>query len=157
MQVTSLKTKACWLNRLSFYQRKACSGSKLLDLLVQTFLVYACCFTDKTGHYKSKLASFTEYPGCHRLSLCMSFACHTAVKLGPCCQLGFTVTDLVLFTGATHALQALSAQVKPCTQKGVLVDLLCSEGPPLERRLALRISVGARTCSWSDRYLWALL
>jgi len=43
------------------------------------------------------------------------------------------------------------------TQKGVLVDLLCSEGPLLKHRLALRISVGARTCSWSDRYLACLL
>ena len=43
------------------------------------------------------------------------------------------------------------------TQKGVLVDLLCSEGPPLKHRVALGISVGARTCCWSDRYLWALL
>ncbi len=70
MQVTSLKTKACWLNRLSLCQRKACSGSKLLDLLVQTLLFYACCFADKTGYYKSKLTSITEDPGCHRLSLC---------------------------------------------------------------------------------------
>ncbi len=38
------------------------------------------------------------------------------------------------------------------TQKGVLVDLLCSEGPPLKHGVALGISVGARTC-----YLWALL
>ena len=43
------------------------------------------------------------------------------------------------------------------TQKGVLVELLCSEGPPLKHRVALGISVGARTCCWSDRYLWALL
>ena len=57
---------------------------------------YACCFTDKTGYYKSKLTSFTEDPGCHRLSLCMSFACRTAAKLGPCCQPCFTATDLLL-------------------------------------------------------------
>ena len=43
------------------------------------------------------------------------------------------------------------------TRTGVLVDLLCSEGPPLKHRLALRISVEARTSCWSDRYLWALL
>ncbi len=42
-------------------------------------------------------------------------------------------------------------------RKGVLVDLLCSGGPPLKHRVALGISVGARTCCWSDRYLWALL
>ena len=77
-------------------QRKACSGSKLLDLLVQTLLFYACCFTGKTGYYKSKLTSFTEDPGCHRLSLCMSFAGRTAAKLGPCCQPCFTATDLLL-------------------------------------------------------------
>ncbi len=106
-----------WWRSLSFCQRKACSGSKPLDLLVQTLLFYACCFTEKTGYYKSKLASFTEHPGCHRLSLCMSFACHTAVKLGPCCQPCFTVTDLLLFTGATHALQALSAPAKPYTER----------------------------------------
>jgi len=39
----------------------------------------------------------------------------------------------------------------------VLVELLCSEGPPLKHRVALGISVGSRTCCWSDRYLWALL
>jgi len=63
---------------------------------VQTLLFYACCFTDKTGYYKSKLTSFTEDPGCHRISLCMSFACRTAAKLGPCCQPCFTATDLLL-------------------------------------------------------------
>ncbi len=67
-------------------QRKACSGSKLLDLLVQTLLFYACCCTDKTGYYKSKLTSFTEDPGCHRLSLCMSFACRTAVSVCVCVE-----------------------------------------------------------------------
>ncbi len=77
-----------------FSRRKACSGSKLLDLLVQTLLFYACCFTER--YWKSELTSFTEDPGCHRLSLCMSFACHTAAELGPCCQPCFTVTDLLL-------------------------------------------------------------
>jgi len=42
-------------------------------------------------------------------------------------------------------------------RKGVLVDLLCSGGPPLKHRVALGVSVGARTSCWSDRYLWALL
>ncbi len=34
---------------------------------------------------------------------------------------------------------------------------VCWQGPPLKHRLALRISVEAGTCCWSDRYLWALL
>ena len=156
MQVTALKTKACWLNRLSFSQRKACSGSKLLDLLVQTLFFYACCFTDKTGYYKSKLASFTEDPGYHRLSLCMSFACRTAAKLGPCCQPCFTVTGLLLLPTPLMRYKRFRRHWSR-TQKGVLVDLLCSEGPPLKHRFALRISVEAGTCCWSDRYLWALL
>jgi len=109
MQVTSLKTKACCLNKLSFDRRRACSVSKPLDLLVQTLLFYACCLTEKTGYHKSKLASFTEHPGCHRLSLCISFACHTAVKLGPCCQPCFTVTDLLLLPRHTCATSAFCA------------------------------------------------
>ena len=35
--------------------------------------------------------------------------------------------------------------------------LTCCVPPPLKHRLALRNSVGARTCSWSDRYIWAPL
>ncbi len=38
----------------------------------------------------------------------------------------------------------------------MLVELLCSQGPPLRHRLALRISVEAGTCCWSDRYVWTL-
>ncbi len=90
-------------------QRKACPGSKLLDLLVQTLLFYACCFTDKTGYYKSKLTSFTEDPGCHRLSLCMSFACRTAAKLGPCVSLPQTCCFYRRHTSATSAFCASEA------------------------------------------------
>jgi len=67
----------------------------------QTLLLYACCFTEKAGYYKLKLAAFTEHRGCHRLSLFMSFASRTAAKLGPCCQPCFTVTDLLLLS-ASH-------------------------------------------------------
>ena len=123
---------------------------------MQTLLFYACCFTDKTGYYKSKLTSFTEDPGCQRLSLCMSFACRTAAKLGPCCQPCFTATDLLLLPAPQMRYKRFLRQ-RSRTQRGVLVDLLCSEGPPLKHRVALGISVGARTCCWSDRYLWALL
>ena len=156
MQVTALKTRACWLNRLSFCQGKACSGSKLLDLFVQTLLFYACCFTEKTKYYKSKLTSFTEHSRCHRLSLCMSFACRTAAKLGPCCQPCFSVTDpLLLPTPLMRYKRFLRHWSR--TQRGVLVDLLYSEGPPLKHRFVLRISVKARTCPWSDHYLWTPL
>ncbi len=41
---------------------------QLVDILVQTFLLYACCFTAKNGYHKSKLNSFTENTECHRLS-----------------------------------------------------------------------------------------
>ncbi len=116
---------------------------------MQTLLFYACCFTDKTGYYKSKLASFTEYPGCHRLSLCMSFACRIAAKLGPCCQPCFSVTDLLLLP-APHMRYKRFLRQRSRTQKGVLVDLLCSEGPPLKHRVVLGISIGARTRCWSD-------
>jgi len=34
-----------------------------LHLHVQALLFYACCFTEKAGYYKSKLARFTEDPG----------------------------------------------------------------------------------------------
>ena len=76
---------------------------------MQTLLFYACCFTDKSGYYKSKLASFTEDPGYHRLSLCMSFACRTAAKLGPCCQPCFTVTGHRRHSCATSAFCAIEA------------------------------------------------
>jgi len=45
----------------------------------------------------------------------------------------------VAFIGATHALQALSALLYRSTQKGMLVDLLCLERPPLGHRVALRM------------------
>jgi len=86
----------------------------------------------------------------------MSFACRTAAKLGPCCQPCFTATDLLLLPAPQMRNKRFLRQ-RSRTQKGVLVDLLCSEGPPLKHRVALGISVGARTCCWSDRYLWALL
>ncbi len=76
---------------------------------MQTLLFYACCFTDKSQYYKSKLASFTEDPGYHRLSLCMSFACRTAAKLGPCCQPCFTVTGLLLHRRLSCATSAFCA------------------------------------------------
>jgi hypothetical protein len=118
---------------------------------VQTLLFYACCFTDRTGYYKSKLTKFTEDPGCHRVSLCMFFAYRTAAKLGPCCQPSrttscFAVTDLLLLPTPQMRYKRFLRQ-RSRTQKGVLVDLLCSQGPPLKHRLAHRISVRARTCS----------
>ncbi len=82
---------------------------------MQLHLFYTCCFTENTGDHKSKLANFTEHRGCHRLSLCMSVPCCTAAKLGPCCQP--YCHRPVNFIGATHALQALSAPVKPYTER----------------------------------------
>ncbi len=117
-----------------------------MDLLVQTLLFYACCFTDRTGYYKSKLTKFTEDPGCHRLSLCMSLAYRTAAKLGPCCQPCFAVTNLLLLPTPQMRYKRFLRQ-RSRTQKGVLVDLLCLQGPPLKHRFAHRISVRARTCS----------
>ncbi len=75
------------------------------------------------------------------------------------CQVGALVSAFfhchrpVAFTDATNATSAF------CASEAVhrKVDLLRSEGPPLKHRLALRISVEARTCCWSGRYLWALL
>jgi hypothetical protein len=116
-------------------------------------LFYACCFTEKTGNCKSKLASFAEHPGCHKLSLCMSLARRTAVELGPCSQPWFTVTDLLLVPAPDMRYKRLLRR----TQKGVLVDLLSLEGLPLAHTVALHISVGACTYCWSDEYLWALL
>jgi len=44
LEVIALKATACYLSRLSFSERKACSGSQLLRVLVQQVLLAECCF-----------------------------------------------------------------------------------------------------------------
>ena len=122
-------SKACCLNKLSSDRGRACSGSKLLTLLVQWHLLLACCCTGETGYYKSTLACFTRHRGCGVLSFCMSFACRTAAKSRLCWQAVFTVKDLLLsVTPRTRHNHFLPQQAR--TQKAMLVDLLCSVAPP---------------------------
>jgi len=75
---------------------------------VQTPFLCACFLFEKTGYHKSKLATFSEQPDVTgyrcvcllRAPLSALFHCHRPVA----------------FTGAAHALQALSAPAKPYTK-----------------------------------------
>jgi len=87
--------------------------------------------------------------------VCLSLATQLS-SWGPAVSL-VSLSQTWCFLPAPHMRYKRFLRQRSRTQKGVLVDLLCSEGPPLKHRVALGISVGARTCCWSDRYLWALL
>ena len=87
--------------------------------------------------------------------VCLSLATQLS-SWGPAVSL-VSLSQTCCFLPAPHMRYKRCLRQRSRTQKGVLVDLLCSEGPPLKHRVALGISVGARTCCWSDRYLWVLL
>ncbi len=87
--------------------------------------------------------------------VCLSLATQLS-SWGPAVSL-VSLSQTWCFLPAPHMRYKRFLRQRSRTQKGMLVDLLCSEGPPLKHRVALGISVGARTCCWSDRYLWALL
>lgn len=58
-------------------------------------LLHACCFPEKTEHYKSELAIFTKtLGGTGYQCVCLSLA--AAAKSRLCCQPYFNVTDLLL-------------------------------------------------------------
>ncbi len=87
--------------------------------------------------------------------VCLSLATQLS-SWGPAVSL-VSLSQTCCFLPAPHMRYKRFLRQRSRTQKGVLVELLCSEGPPLKHRVALGISVGARTYCWSDRYLWALL
>jgi len=76
---------------------------------VQTLLFYACCFTDKTGYYKSKRVS--------QAIVVYVFRVPHSCQVGAVLSALFQCHRPVAVTDATHALQALVAPVKPYTER----------------------------------------
>ena len=99
--VIALQTTACCLSRLSFSDRKTCSGSQSVQLLVQQVLLVACCFAQRTEHQHLKLTCFATPRGPLTVSITVALVCCTACKLNTCQQLCFSVKAL-LCSAAPH-------------------------------------------------------
>ena len=101
LEVIAVKPTACCLSRLSFSDRKTCSGSQSVQLLVQQVLLVACCFAQRTEHQHLKLTCFATPRGPLTVSITMALVCCTACKLNTCQQLCFSVKAL-LCSAAPH-------------------------------------------------------
>jgi len=92
------------------------------------FLFYACCFTDRTGYYKPKLPKTQGVTG-------YRWVCLSRTGQLPSWGLAVSLVSLLLLPLPQMRYKRFLRQ-RSRTQKGVLVDLLCLQGPPLKHRLA---------------------
>jgi len=84
---------------------------------VQTLLFYACCFTDKTGILQVKAGWFYRIPRVSQAIVVYVFRVPHSCQVEAVLSALFQCRRPVAVTGATHALQALIAPVKPYTER----------------------------------------
>ncbi len=134
-----LTEKACFLSKESLLKQQAsgpcCAYGLVLCLLLQRKL-------DTTSQ------SWLALPRVSQAIVAYVIRVPHSCQLGTCCQPCLTVTDLSLLLAPHRATSDFCVS----TQKGVLVDLLCSEGSPVAHRVPLPIKVKSRTYCWSDSY-----
>ncbi len=142
LEVTALKTKACCLSNLSFSDRKACSGSQLLQVLVQQVLLLLCCIAWEVEHQHLKLTCFAPPRGPLGLSLTMALVCCTACELKTCLQLCLSM-EALLCSAAPHERCNGFPWRTSYLQQGVPVVLLCcvAQARPLSRVLTSGVGV----------------